>query len=256
MLRRDLRYHKHPLGTSKFIKGRPLRRLQTAENLTHLSMEQMVSGAALFLEGWFMALVFTMLSASVDGYISGKGARSGNGLGDGGQLFDWFCPSEYQGDERWKRMTPPNAAMLDFATARTGAVVAGRTTYEHAARWGGAGPHPTAKLFVLSHTPIPDADPRQTIVTGGIESAIGQAIDVAQERGKDVAIMGGVTTTEALKAGLLDEIVISVRPVLLGGGHRFFQELPDAIQLECAGVAVNAGVTHLTYRVLGKGIAQ
>lgn len=198
-----------------------------------------------------MALVFSMLSASVDGYVSGRGARPGAGLGDGGQIFDWFSPDHYRSKEnRWKRMTPQNASVLDLATSRTGAVVSGRTTYEHADRWGGAGPHPNAKLFVLSHEPIPDADPRQTIVTDGIESAIQQAIAVAEEAGKDVALMGGVTTTEALKAGLLDEIIINVRPVLLGGGHPFFHELSDAIQLECTSVAVNSGVTHLTYRVL------
>ena len=197
-----------------------------------------------------MALVFSMLSASVDGYVSGREARPGNGLGDGGQIFNWFCPPGYQGVERWTRMTPPNAAVMDFSTARTGAVIAGRTTYEHADRWGGAGPHPTAKLFVLSHEVIPDADPRQTIVTDGIESAIRQAIAIADERGKDVALMGGVTTTEALKAGLLDEITINQRPVLLGGGHPFFHEMPNAVQLECISVAVNSGVTHLTYRIL------
>lgn len=68
--------------------------------------------------------------------------------------------------------------------------------------------------------------------------------------------MGGVTVTEALKAGLLDEIVINQRPVLLGGGHPFFHELPDAIQLECTSVAVNSGVVHLTYRVLKWGSAR
>jgi riboflavin biosynthesis pyrimidine reductase len=60
----------------------------------------------------------------------------------------------------------------------------------------------------------------------------------------------GATTSEALRAGLVDEIVINLRPVLLGGGHPFFHELPDAIQLECTSVAVSSDVTHLTYRVL------
>jgi dihydrofolate reductase len=196
-----------------------------------------------------MTLVFTMLSASVDGYVSGRGARPGAGLGDGGQIFDWFCPDDYP-SEQWMRLTPANASVTAFYSARQGAVVAGRTTYEHVDRWGGAGPHPTAKLFVLSHEPIPDADPRQTIVTDGIESAIGQAKAVAEHAGKDVALMGGVTVTEALKADLLDEIVINQRPVLLGGGHPFFRELPAAVQLEATSVAVNAGVVHLTYRVL------
>ena len=198
-----------------------------------------------------MTLVFTMLSASVDGYVSGRNARPGAGLGDGGQIFDWFSTGDYPSRENPSmRLSPPNASVVDFNSARVGAVVAGRTTYEHADRWGGDGPKPGVPLFVLSHEPIADAHPRQTIVTDGIESAIKQAKAVAEEAGKDVALMGGVTVTEALKAGLLDEIVINQRPVLLGGGHPFFHELPDAIQLECTSVAVNSGVVHLNYRVL------
>ncbi|WP_420841973.1 dihydrofolate reductase family protein [Haloactinopolyspora alba] len=60
----------------------------------------------------------------------------------------------------------------------------------------------------------------------------------------------GTTTTEALKAGLLDEIVINQVPVLLGGGHPFFRDLPEAVELECLSVAANRDVTHLTYRVV------
>jgi dihydrofolate reductase len=142
------------------------------------------------------------------------------------------------------RLSPPNAAVVDFNGGRIGAVVAGRTTYEHADRWGGGSPKPGVALFVLSHEPVADADPRQAIVTDGIESAIKRAKAVAEQAGKDVALMGGVTVTEALKACLLDEIVINQRPVLLGGGHPFFRELPGAIQLECTSVAVNSGVVH------------
>jgi dihydrofolate reductase len=198
-----------------------------------------------------MTLVFTMLSASVDGYVSGRDARPGAGLGHGGQIFDWFSAGDYPSREYPSmRLSPPNASVVDFNGVRTGAVVAGRTTYEHADRWGGDSPKSGTPLFVLSHEPIADADPRQTIVTDGIESAINQAKAVAAEAGKDVTLMGGVTVTEALKAGLLDEIVINQRPVLLGGGHPFFRELPDSVQLECTSVAVNSGVVHLTYRVV------
>jgi dihydrofolate reductase len=198
-----------------------------------------------------VSLVFTMLSASVDGYVSGRNARPGAGLGDGGQIFDWFSAGDYPSREYPSmRLSPPNASVVDFHGGRIGAVVAGRTTYEHADRWAGDAPKPGVALFVLSHEPIADADPRQSIVTDGIEAAIEQAKAVAEEAGKDVALMGGATVTEALKAGLLDEIVINQRPVLLGGGHPFFHELPSAIQLECISVAVNVGVVHLTYRVL------
>ena len=62
--------------------------------------------------------------------------------------------------------------------------------------------------------------------------------------------MGGATITSALRAGLLDEIVINQRPVLLGGGVPLFGRLPHAIALERTSVAVNEDVTHLTFRVL------
>jgi dihydrofolate reductase len=107
-----------------------------------------------------------------------------------------------------------------------------------------------APLFVVSRDPIPDAAPGQTIVTDGLESAIRQATAVAAEAGKDVKVAAGATTTEALKLGLLDEIVINQVPVLLGGGIPFFRELDEAIELECISTAVNQGVTHLTYRVI------
>lgn len=77
-----------------------------------------------------------------------------------------------------------------------------------------------------------------------------QAREAAAEDGKDVALMGGATITSALRAGLLDEILINQRPVLLGVGVLLFGELPEAIGLECTSVAVNDGVMHLTYRVL------
>ena len=186
-----------------------------------------------------MTLVYTMLSASVDGYVSGRGARAGLGLGDGFRIFDWLSDHG-----------SANRAIAEYGGTRTGAVVSGRNTYEHADRWGGDSMQPGAPLFVVSRDPIPDAAEGQTIVTDGLESAIRQAREVAEQSGKDVKVAAGATTTEALKLGLLDEIVLSQVPVLLGGGHPFFHDLPEAIELECSSVAVNEGVTHLTYRVL------
>lgn len=186
-----------------------------------------------------MTLVFSHLSASVDGYVSGRGARAGLGLGDGFRIFDWLSDH-----------SAPNRAVAEYGGTRTGAVVSGRNTYEHADRWGGDSMQPGAPLFVVSRDPIPDAAPGQTVVTDGLESAIRQATAVASEAGKDVKLAAGATTTEALRLGLLDEILISQVPVLLGGGIPFFRELPEAIELECTSVAVNQGVTHLTYRVI------
>jgi dihydrofolate reductase len=109
---------------------------------------------------------------------------------------------------------------------------------------------PGTPLFVVSRDPIPDAAKGQTIVTDGLESAIRQAREAAEPSGKDVKIASGATATEALRLGLLDEIVINQIPVLLGGGYPYFHELPHAIELERTSVAVNEGVTHLSFRVV------
>lgn len=186
-----------------------------------------------------MTLVFSSLAASVDGYISGRGARAGLGLGDGFRIFEWLSQTD-----------SPNRAVMEYHSIRTGAVVSGRNTYEHADRWGGGSMQEGAPLFIVSRDPIPDAAPGQTVVTDGLESAIRQAKEVAEQAGKDVKIAAGATTTEALKLGLVDEIVVNQVPVLLGGGIRFFGELDSAIELECTSTSVNQGVTHLTYRVI------
>ena len=81
-----------------------------------------------------------------------------------------------------------------------------------------------APLFVLSHRPAPDMGGRQTLVTTGIEDAVAAAKEASG--GKDVGLMGGGVVTEALKAGLVDELVLHQVPVLLGGGRPYFQELP------------------------------
>lgn len=199
-----------------------------------------------------MGSTFAMMSVSVDGYVSGLNGGQGLGLDTGEPIFDWYYSGDYPSREYPNHgfsLTPPNASVIDFAGARTGAVVAGRGTYEASGRWGGAGPHPTAPLFVLSHHPVPDAAPGQTIVTDGIESAMDQARTVADRDGKDVAVMGGAAITSTLRAGLLDEIVMNLRPVVLGGGAAMFGDLPAAVHLECVSVSANEGVTHLTYRV-------
>ena len=105
---------------------------------------------------------------------------------------------------------------------------AGRNTYEDSGRFGDDGsPHPLAPLFVLSHRPAPDMGGRQTLVTTGIEDAVAAAKEAAGDNnvGPDGRRCGH---PEALKAGLVDELVLHQVPVLLGGGRPYFQELPGA----------------------------
>jgi dihydrofolate reductase len=55
--------------------------------------------------------------------------------------------------------------------------------------------------------------------------------------------------TAALKAGLVDELVLHQVPVLLGAGRPYFQQLPAHVRLRLVEAVVAPGVTHLHYEV-------
>ena len=127
-------------------------------------------------------------------------------------------------------------------------VFSGRTTYDHSGHWGGGGPHPTARLFVLSHRPGPEISETQTLVTTGIDDTITAARAAAG--GKDVALMGGGVVTSALEADLVDELILHQVPVLLRAGRRFFHELPDHVHLRLLEAIPAPGATHPHYEVV------
>lgn len=195
-----------------------------------------------------MSKVISAHAVSVDGYVTGRDPGAGRGLGDGTTLFDWY----FDGDTPSRvfdgfRLSEPSARVFDALAGRVGAVVAGRNTYEDSDRFGGGSPHPAARLFVLSHRPAPEMSERQTLVTTGIQDAIAAAREAAG--GKDVGLMGGGVATEALRAGLVDEVVLHQVPVLLGGGRPFFRSLPGHVRLRLVEAVPTPGVTHLHYEV-------
>lgn len=196
-----------------------------------------------------MSAVFTALATSADGYITGPDPSPDQALGRGGSvLFDWY----FDGDTPSRlfdgfRLAAASAEVFDAAAGRIGAVIAGRTTYDHSGGWGGGGPHPTAALVVLSHRPAPANAQRQTFVATGIADAIAVAREAAA--GRDVALMGSGMIRAALDAGLLDEVIIHQVPVLLGGGTPLFQPGPQRVGLRLRSVVPAPGVTHLHYDI-------
>ncbi|NES27791.1 dihydrofolate reductase [Micromonospora terminaliae] len=195
-----------------------------------------------------MSKVLVALSVSVDGYITGRDPGTGRGLGDAPMLFDWY----FDGDTPSRvfdgfRLSEPSARVFDALAARIGASLVGRHTYDDSGWSAGGTPHPDAPLVVLSHRPAPQRNERQTFVSTGIEDAVAAARDVAGD--KDVALMGGGVATEALAAGLVDEVVLHQVPILLGGGRPFFQPLPAHVRLRLVEAVAAPGVTHLHYEV-------
>jgi dihydrofolate reductase len=102
--------------------------------------------------------------------------------------------------------------------------------------------------FVVTHRPPASSGPIFTFVTDGIEGALAKAREVAA--GKRIGLMGADLDQQFLAAGLVDEIRIHLVNVLLGGGRRLFDELPERVELEQTGLSQTDDVTHLEYRVV------
>jgi len=144
---------------------------------------------------------------------------------------------------------------IQESIARTGAVVMGRHAFDMA-QGDLTGYEYQVPIYVLTHHPPVEstrgqnANLRVLFVADGIESAIRQARAAAGVR--DVTIVGGAQTAQqALRAGLVDELHISVAPLLLGEGLRFFEHLADvSVQLEELAVVREPGVTEIRYRVI------
>ena len=191
-----------------------------------------------------MSSTVLYMSMSLDGFVAGPNETPENGLGDGGErLHEWL------GDlDALDRLVGADREVVDDMFA-TGAVLAGRGTFEPAGGWGGDH-HGGVPIFILSrHRPAPRyAQWPAVTYLSDIEDAVRRAKEAAGE--KNVMVHGVGTAQRCLKAGLLDEIQIHLVPVLLGEGRRLFEHLgADHIELETLRVMTGGEATHLRYRV-------
>jgi dihydrofolate reductase len=190
---------------------------------------------------------------SLDGYI----AREDDSVGP---LFDWFG----NGDVEWTWTDRPDdpacrttRASRDFVKAvypSIGAVVIGRRLFDHTDGWGGvpaAGDH----VFVVTHS-APTGWKHAgtapfTFVTDGVDAAVARARDLA---GPDriVDVSAGEIGGQALRLGLVDQVVMHVVPVVFGAGRPFFGALGPGDPIELSNpsrVVPGDRVTHLLYDV-------
>jgi dihydrofolate reductase len=119
--------------------------------------------------------------------------------------------------------------------------------------WWGEDPPYHHPVFVLTHHPREplemDGGTTFHFVSDGIESALAQAKDAAQSR--DIWLAGGASVVnQYLAAGLVDEIDVSVSPLILGAGARLFEGVePGAVKLRQTRAIEAPGVTHIKYEV-------
>jgi dihydrofolate reductase len=191
------------------------------------------------------------MSMSLDGFIAGPNDGPGNGLGDDGESLHHWIFTGAATDQNGLPGRPGgiNGQIVDEFMA-TGAVVAGRGTFEPAGGWDGDH-HDGVPIFILARSE-PGIDiaswPLVTYVSD-VKTAMTEAKRAAGE--KNVLVHGAGTAQLALAAGVLDEIEIHLVPVLLGQGRRLFDNLgPEHIGLERTRILEGEdGVTHMHYRV-------
>lgn len=206
------------------------------------------------------------ISVSLDGFVAGPNPSEEKPLGEGGmdlhewvfRLAAWRRPHGREGGE-----VNASSAVVEEGLENVGATIMGRKMFG-----GGPGPwgedpwdgwwgddppfhHP---VFVLTHHEreplVKEGGNSFTFVTEGVESALEQAKEAAG--GKDISLGGGAEVAQQyLAAGLVDEMLLNVVPVLLGGGTRLFAGLGAESGWEQVRAIEAPGVVHLFYRPAG-----
>jgi dihydrofolate reductase len=196
-----------------------------------------------------MATVVADMSMTLDGFVADLDDRVDH-------VFAWTTKGSSMVDVHGTRpafqVDENTAAELRDGLDQVGALVTGRRLFDMTHGWGGQ--HPTGvPVYVVTHRAPDDwAHPQApfTFVTDGVESAIAQAKATAGD--KIVAVASSTIAQQCLDLGLLDGIRVSLVPVLLGAGIRFFDNLKNTPVLldDHPRVTPGVGVTHLSYRVL------
>ena len=189
--------------------------------------------------------VILAFSMSLDGFIAGPKVSVDVPMGEGGmKLHDWLFHDAPEGSDGI------DARMAKEAFAAAGATVMGKRTFEVGLPQWEDTPYPVPS-FVLTREARPSLPQKSAsfmFVTDGIASAISQA--KAAAGAKDVVVMGANAAQQTLIAGLADELVIQLVPVLLGDGTQLFGPLANPpVELEQMSVVQSPFVTHLRYRV-------
>ncbi len=201
-----------------------------------------------------MGIVTANLAISLDGFAAGRAQSLDHAFGEGANaLTAWMFERDQPGREA-------DGELLSRIHAGTGAHVMGRNMFGPGrgawdlswTGWWGPEPPYHAPVFVLTNHPREplelEGGTTFTFVTDGIGSALTQARAAAGDR--DVEIAGGATTVgQYLAAGLLDELVLHVVPVVIGDGARLWDGVRD-VAMERTEVIVSPTVTHLRFRVV------
>ena len=221
-------------------------------------------------------LLVRSFAVSLDGFGAGPRQDLQNPLGvRGPELMEWFFATNVwraMHDEGHRRWDEPESAggetgrdneMAKLGFVNIGAWILGRNMFgpvrgpwpdENWKGWWGEEPPYHVPVFVLTHHARASISMKGGtvfhFVTDGVESALRQAKAAAGD--KDVRLGGGVSTIrQFLRAGLIDELHLVMRPVLLGEGENLFAGLDlNALGYACAETIAGERATHVILRKL------
>lgn len=164
------------------------------------------------------------LAVSLDGFIEGPKGE-----------YDWcYTDQDYGMSEFFKRVD---------------ALFIGRKSYELfvATESGDTSWMPKMKEYVFSNT-LKEVKEGATLVAGDFEPYVK---DIKNSEGKDIWLFGGAALTASLmNAGLVDELWLSIHPILLGEGKPLFSDINDRVQLQLLGSkAYDTGLVQVKYAV-------
>lgn len=170
-----------------------------------------------------MRKVILCVAVSLDGLIEGPNGE-----------YDW-C------------LTDQDYGMTEFLS-RIDTIFYGRKSYEmmlNAIQRGDMNPYANVKSYVFSNG-LADPYPGTELISGDIITAV---TALTNQPGNDIWLWGGASlTTSFLNAGLIDEMILAVHPLVLGAGKPLFCNIDGRKHFVLkSSQAYSSGLVMLTY---------
>ena len=166
---------------------------------------------------------YVFIATSLDGYIA-----------DIEEKLDWL----------------PSCEEDDFGFAefieKIDAIIMGTNTFNMVCSFGGEWPY-TKPVFVVSNSiqKLPQEYENKVTLIKGTSSEL---VKNMHEQGyENLYIDGGINIQNFLSENLIDEIIITIIPILLGAGKPLFSQMQNRITFECIGSKVIKGIVQNHY---------
>jgi dihydrofolate reductase len=191
-----------------------------------------------------MGRVISHMTMSLDGFVATLDD-------DPQEIFEWYSAGDVEvpsaNPDVKLRVDPVSAEVLGGIIEQAGVLIAGRHLFDITDGWGDS--HPMGvPVVVVTHDPPPDADrwPRTRFV-----GDVATAIEVGQQTAGDktVVISSPTIAQQAIQLGLIDDVWVSLAPVLFGSGKTYFADLGRHVLLEDPEVVPGRRAVHLRYSV-------